>query len=645
MGLLDKWNKNKFSIYKSEEKTVLKLIESIGKWVEDLIKVTENKTDLHGDHKGSWQGLNRPTLSEEGMRATVEQLIDETIPNIETQLADIVTHNRINVKNPPAGLTPCKGDAIIGNQDTLTGIRDVIGTDDTEALQAINDYALANKKSLFFPAGVYKITRPIRLTAMGIFGESWKETIIMYAGEKNESATMVDMKGIMGRPIDNILLDGNYSIGTLLNTDYPDVGPSINNSYTNITLQRYLKKGWSARNNNDCLFETILTRMPEFRYAPNHECGLDVYASGGPINFNNCNFLDVVRVASQRVTFKDCVTRGIELCGGWNMFTYEGGYMYKNFHKMNLINIEENTECNGIKLENPHCELVDLVCLVGGKGKLNNGLICDVGHIFNGGSSDWTSGKYYNKNTSCSSNGNIYIAVTSGVAGSTPPSGTTIFDDGGVTWKFVRAKTEPGTGRLLDENVKSSYVDKPSFNFHNTWFNNMTLPTLTASKYKGFTFNYKDCFYGGIAFTDYNFGTVTYATKIRPTGINIGYNSATDGISMMRTRLADLGNEWQGTGIKGIGVYMLLINGIATVTPKAIVTCLKGGSNPNSELINIISQQKGLGTKYANMEYEVRFYNGEIQIRAVNCTGSESYIPSVEIGCIYTSSERQNISQ
>ena len=91
MGLLDKWNKNKFSIYKSEEKTVLKLIESLGKWVEDLIKVTENKTDLYGDHKGSWQGINKPTLSEEGMRATVEKLHEVTIPNIETQLAEIST--------------------------------------------------------------------------------------------------------------------------------------------------------------------------------------------------------------------------------------------------------------------------------------------------------------------------------------------------------------------------------------------------------------------------------------------------------------------------------------------------------------------------------------------------------------------------
>lgn len=91
MGLLDKWNKNKFSIYKSEEKTVLKLIQSLGKWVEDLIKVTENKTDLYGDHKGTWQGLNKPTLSEEGMRATVEQITNKSIPNIQNNIVDIET--------------------------------------------------------------------------------------------------------------------------------------------------------------------------------------------------------------------------------------------------------------------------------------------------------------------------------------------------------------------------------------------------------------------------------------------------------------------------------------------------------------------------------------------------------------------------
>lgn len=96
MGLLDQWNKNKFSIYKNEEKTVLKLLESISKWLEKIIIGLDGKTDLYGDHKGSWQGLSKPTLSEEGMRATVEQLIDETIPHINSQMEHITNYDKNN---------------------------------------------------------------------------------------------------------------------------------------------------------------------------------------------------------------------------------------------------------------------------------------------------------------------------------------------------------------------------------------------------------------------------------------------------------------------------------------------------------------------------------------------------------------------
>ena len=69
-----KYNGNKFSVYASEEKTVLGLLDELGSQVNHNTDVLENKTDLHGDHKGSWQGLNRPTMSEEGMRATVEKI-------------------------------------------------------------------------------------------------------------------------------------------------------------------------------------------------------------------------------------------------------------------------------------------------------------------------------------------------------------------------------------------------------------------------------------------------------------------------------------------------------------------------------------------------------------------------------------------
>lgn len=64
---------NKFTVYDSEEVTALELIESLGNTSNQIIDELNNKTDLNGDHKGSWQGLNRPTLSEEGMRAQVEK--------------------------------------------------------------------------------------------------------------------------------------------------------------------------------------------------------------------------------------------------------------------------------------------------------------------------------------------------------------------------------------------------------------------------------------------------------------------------------------------------------------------------------------------------------------------------------------------
>ena len=66
--------KTKFTVYDRDEASALEIIESLAELNNDVVDELINKTDLHGDHKGSWQGLSRPTLSEEGMRATVEKL-------------------------------------------------------------------------------------------------------------------------------------------------------------------------------------------------------------------------------------------------------------------------------------------------------------------------------------------------------------------------------------------------------------------------------------------------------------------------------------------------------------------------------------------------------------------------------------------
>ena len=100
---MSKWNGNKFSVYESDEKTALGLIKELGDHSnynsEEIVRVEkennnkiknldEKKTDKFGDHQGSWQGLNKPTLSDEGMRATVENILNNDIPKLNNGIID-----------------------------------------------------------------------------------------------------------------------------------------------------------------------------------------------------------------------------------------------------------------------------------------------------------------------------------------------------------------------------------------------------------------------------------------------------------------------------------------------------------------------------------------------------------------------------
>lgn len=89
-----RYNGNRFSVYESEEKTVLGLLDELGSHVNHNTDNLKNKTDLYGDHKGSWQGLSKPTLSEEGMRATVEKNSDD-IKEISSQLDNKANLNSV----------------------------------------------------------------------------------------------------------------------------------------------------------------------------------------------------------------------------------------------------------------------------------------------------------------------------------------------------------------------------------------------------------------------------------------------------------------------------------------------------------------------------------------------------------------------
>lgn len=58
-------HRKKFTIYDCDESSVLNVIQHLADYTNKI---------PYQDHKGSWQGLDRPTLSDEGMRATVEKL-------------------------------------------------------------------------------------------------------------------------------------------------------------------------------------------------------------------------------------------------------------------------------------------------------------------------------------------------------------------------------------------------------------------------------------------------------------------------------------------------------------------------------------------------------------------------------------------
>lgn len=154
--LKEKWNKNNFSIYQSEEKTVLRLIQNIFNFNKEIIDELENKTDKNGNHLGQWQGLDKPTMSVEGTTALVEKLAREQLPVI-------------NAKSMGA-----KGDGI---------------TDDTVAIQNVIDKLHETGGKIYFPVGVYLISK----------------TLIFYDNVSFEFETDVISKNCL-RPV----LGGNY---------------------------------------------------------------------------------------------------------------------------------------------------------------------------------------------------------------------------------------------------------------------------------------------------------------------------------------------------------------------------------------------------------------------------------------------------
>lgn len=77
-----RWDGNRFSTFTSEEVSTLELIEEVGQQANANTDKLTDKTDLKGDHKGSWHGIEKPQFAEPGIAAVVDKLVGK-VDNFE----------------------------------------------------------------------------------------------------------------------------------------------------------------------------------------------------------------------------------------------------------------------------------------------------------------------------------------------------------------------------------------------------------------------------------------------------------------------------------------------------------------------------------------------------------------------------------
>lgn len=157
MNFFDKWNKGRFSVYESEEKTVLELLEKLNKFIgNELVQEVDKKIGQGDDFRGSWYGIAKPTQSNEGLSGTVDQH-QVIIENNEINFLGYIYQNQIDISE---------------NYDF--------------ALESAINYCIENNKSLFIPNGTYKLTKAIVIERgyninLNIRGESKNGTVLKFA--------------------------------------------------------------------------------------------------------------------------------------------------------------------------------------------------------------------------------------------------------------------------------------------------------------------------------------------------------------------------------------------------------------------------------------------------------------------------------
>lgn len=161
---MNKWNGKRFSIYDKEEKQVLGLLNNLGEQTNfntdevERLTISDNKKVSHEELKnkykideyanftGSWFGIKRPTQSNEGLTSTVEQLIDETVPGINSQLGQINSQLEQNVEQLTNITNNLKNDKYNGRNKLK--YKTISMTFDTHKTDSVVDEQIASIKKV-----------------------------------------------------------------------------------------------------------------------------------------------------------------------------------------------------------------------------------------------------------------------------------------------------------------------------------------------------------------------------------------------------------------------------------------------------------------------------------------------------------------
>ena len=205
-------------------------------WVQHILPMVYDDSLSYMELLGRvTKKLNELIVNNNKLPDFIAELIKEYISSgaIEKVLAEVLADYMLNVKFPPAGLTPATGDG---------------SADDTEAIQGCIDYAFNHGgMAVYFPSGKY-LTQPLTLKNKAtLFGQDRYSTVLvmkggattaMFTGEVDElTLTGLGFDGNMAIQVNNVnLFDITVGSAIITNALLTD-GYTLLNAVVNKDLQ------------------------------------------------------------------------------------------------------------------------------------------------------------------------------------------------------------------------------------------------------------------------------------------------------------------------------------------------------------------------------------------------------------------------